>query len=59
MESPGRSWPPLTQGWPAVSFLHVIRFMVVRNKAKKVQEEPLKDRCLGRNIGHNQNATTE
>jgi hypothetical protein len=60
MEIPGRSWPLPAEGWPAVSFLHNIREMVVRNKAKTVQqEEPLKGRRSGRNIGRNPNATSE
>jgi hypothetical protein len=39
-------------------FLHGIRDTVIRDKARtKLQEEPLKDGRLGRNVRHNQNAT--
>jgi hypothetical protein len=63
---PGQRWVPkevgccLQRGRPAVLFLHGIRDMIIRGKARTMlQEEPLKDGCSGRNIGHKWNATSE
>jgi hypothetical protein len=44
MVGPGRSWPPPTDGWPAVPFLHGIKDTAIRDQAGTVlQEELLKD----------------
>jgi hypothetical protein len=61
MMGPRTSWPlPPTEGLPAMPFLHYARDAVIRDQARTVlQEEPLKDGCSRRAIGHARETAVE